>query len=73
MHEQPKRSLLKTISWRALATTATILIVYIFTRELVISLGIGIVEVLLKMALYYGHERIWEKVRWGRVVGAERQ
>ena len=71
MHEKVKRSFVKTLSWRALATTATILIVYIFTRELTTSLGIGIVEVLLKMALYYGHERIWAKVRWGSAVGAE--
>lgn len=64
--ENQHRSLIKTISWRSIATLTTIAIVYAFTREIPLSLGIGAVEVVSKMILYYFHERIWNLVGWGR-------
>ena len=66
MHEERKRSLFKAVSWRALATAATMLIVYAYTREPFLSFGVGAVEVVVKMLLYYGHERAWSRLGWGR-------
>ena len=60
------RSVIKALSWRVLATFATIMIVYIFTRRWVLSLEVGLVEVILKMILYYFHERIWGVVGLGK-------
>lgn len=60
------RSILKALSWRVLATTATILIVFAFTGKLVLSLGVGAVEVVTKLILYYLHERIWGSLGIGR-------
>jgi len=56
-----KRHLLKTITWRIIATLTTILIVLAFTGNIELSLGAGAVEVILKMILYYLHERAWYK------------
>jgi uncharacterized membrane protein len=64
--ERHHRSLIKTISWRVIATIATMLIVYIFTGELILTLGVGAVEVISKMILYYFHERIWNLITWGK-------
>jgi len=33
-----------------------------------VSLGVGLVEVILKMIFYYLHERAWNKVSWGKIV-----
>ena len=60
------RSVIKAISWRILATTATITIVYVFTRKLILSLEVGAVEVIAKMILYYFHERTWGRVQVGK-------
>ena len=65
MEEQRIRTIAKTISWRVIATFATMLIVYLYTREMALSIGVGAVEVVSKMALYYAHERLWSKSRWG--------
>ena len=54
-----KRSLLKTISWRACATTTTMLIVYIVTGKAMISLSVGVADIIIKTILYYIHERVW--------------
>lgn len=60
------RSLIKALSWRVFATLATILIVFVFTKKLVLSLEVGLIEVIVKLILYYFHERIWGWVPWGK-------
>ena len=52
-------SLIKGILYRVFGTLCTILISFIFTRSIQISLGIGFVEVVSKILLYYIYERVW--------------
>jgi uncharacterized membrane protein len=66
MEDFKKRSLVKTISWRVTASLATVGIVYVFTGKIVLSFGIGVVEASLKLLLYYLHERVWQRIRWGK-------
>ena len=61
------RSVVKGLVWRCLATIATIALVYTFTHRLALSFEVGAVEVVLKLTLYYGHERAWNSVSWGRI------
>jgi adenylylsulfate kinase len=60
------RSVVKGISWRFFATSTTIVIVYIFFGQLDLAITAGILESASKIFLYYGHERIWQRVRWGK-------
>ena len=60
------RSIMKAITWRVLATLTTILLVFIFTREFIISIEVGIVEIIVKLFLYYFHERVWELIQFGK-------
>jgi len=64
--ETNKRSIVKGISWRIVATTTTIFIVYFFFGRLDLAIAAGIIETVLKVALYWAHERVWMKVRWGK-------
>lgn len=64
--ESHSRTVLKAVSWRVIATMTTMILVYIFTKELFISIGVGVFEVLAKITFYYLHERIWQKVGWGK-------
>ena len=57
-----KKSLFKTITWRITATTTTLFLVYLMTGEMKIAGSVALLESVLKMALYYGHERLWENV-----------
>lgn len=61
-----KRSIVKGISWRAVATTTTIIIVYVFFGRLDLAIAAGVIETFLKVGLYWAHERAWFKVTWGR-------
>lgn len=61
------RSITKGITWRFLATLTTIMLVYLFTKELKIACEVGLLEVFAKLLLYYFHERAWNSVDWGKV------
>ena len=64
--EKRVRSLLKAISWRIVATSTTMFLVFLFTGNLVLSVGVGSLELLLKLVLYYVHERIWNMSNFGK-------
>ena len=65
--ESHLRSLLKGISWRIVATADTILIVLFITCvsgecSIESAIEIGLIEFVVKLAIYYAHERIWQKI-----------
>jgi uncharacterized membrane protein len=62
------RSFVKALTWRTTGTIDTFLISLLITKKPFIAASIASVEVLTKIALYYLHERVWNKVSWGRVV-----
>ncbi len=64
--ETNQRSIVKGISWRVVATTTTIIIVYVFFGRLDLAIAAGMFETVLKVGLYWAHERAWFKVHWGK-------
>jgi len=64
--ETNKRSIVKGISWRVVATSTTIAIVYFFFDRLDLAIAAGMIETVLKVGLYWAHERLWFKIRWGK-------
>lgn len=61
-----RRSLAKAISYRLLASAGTALIFLALTGQLALSLGAGALDVVLKLALYFAHERLWARIPWGK-------
>ncbi len=64
--ETNRRSIVKGISWRIVATTTTVIIVFIFFGRLDLAIATGLIESVLKIGLFWAHERIWHKLRWGK-------
>jgi uncharacterized membrane protein len=64
--EKHVRSIAKAISWRILATSTTIFLVFLFTGNFVTSASVGALELLSKTIIYYIHERIWNMSNFGR-------
>lgn len=65
MKESHLRSMIKAISWRIFGTLATMTIAYLFTRQLDVTIYIGLFEFVSKIGLFYFHERIWNAVSFG--------
>ena len=64
--ESARRSVIKAISWRVLATLTTALLVLVFTESMDLAVTVGLFEAVAKMALYYFHERLWNRLNIGR-------
>ena len=64
--EKIKRSIAKTVSWRVIGTLDTILISWLITGTIALAISIGAIELVSKMALYFFHERAWNKIKWGK-------
>lgn len=71
MVESPLRSVVKASTWRVVATLTTTLLVFLFTRRLLLSVSVGALELFCKFVLYYAHERVWNRVTWGRLAGPQ--
>lgn len=65
LSESHGRSLAKTITWRITGSTSAIIIAYIITGSVAISGTIGIVHLVVNTLLYWLHERVWARIRWG--------
>ncbi|MCF6309475.1 MAG: DUF2061 domain-containing protein [Sulfurimonas sp.] len=66
MQDKAYRSIVKTISWRAVGTIDTMIISYFITGSLKMAAAIGSIELVTKMILYYYHERAWNKISFGK-------
>ena len=63
-----KRSLAKATTWRITASADTFVISFLVTGEPALAGTIAGIEVLTKMFIYYLHERIWNKITWGKTL-----
>ncbi len=64
--ESRKRSLVKSISWRFIATAVTMLVSYIWLEDWTTSIFLAIMANGIKAVFYYAHERAWNKTDFGR-------
>ena len=67
MIDKPKRSLIKTITWRITGSGATFGISYLISGNFVIAGSIATIQLVTNTVLYFIHERVWDQVKWGRV------
>ena len=59
------RSILKTISWRIVGTLDTIALGWFITGDPTVGLKVGGLELITNFILYYIHERLWIKNKYG--------
>ena len=65
MDDQHRRSFAKAVSWRFVGTFITSLLVLVFTGQWMLSFGIGVLDFVTKIFVFYAHERLWLVIPWG--------
>ena len=65
MFASKTRTILITISWRIVGTLDTMLLGWLITGSPLVGLKIGALELVTKFVLYYLHERVWLKFKFG--------
>jgi uncharacterized membrane protein len=67
MNDSSVRSLAKAISWRITGTLDTFIISWLITGQLLLASGIAFTEIMTKICLFWAHERVWNRIRWGKI------
>ena len=61
------RSVLKALTWRAVALVITVGVVGLATGEAGIAAAVGGIDAEVKLVAYYIHERAWDRSAFGRI------
>ena len=60
------RSFVKALSYRIWGTLSSVAVAYVITKNASLSITIAFWETVVKVFIYYAHERGWNKIQWGR-------
>ena len=60
------RSFTKSLSYRIFGTVTSFAVVYVITGKGGLATLIAFWETIVKVGVYYWHERVWDKISWGR-------
>jgi len=64
--ETRMRSLAKTVAWRVIGIMILGGLSWLFTRDWQDSSMITITFNAIRLVLYYYHERVWQRIDWGK-------
>jgi uncharacterized membrane protein len=65
------RSLVKAISWRMVAFIVLSIISYAITGSARETGLIALVYNVVQIGIYFAHERLWDRIRWGKPNGVD--
>lgn len=60
------RSFVKSLSYRVWGTVSSWVVVYVITGKGSLATLVSFWETVVKVFIYYFHERAWNIVQWGR-------
>lgn len=66
MNVTKSRSFVKSTTYRVFGTLTSWAVVYAITGEGSLATLIAFWETVVKVAVYYWHERVWNRIQWGR-------
>ena len=61
-----RRSMAKAVTWRIGGLIVTGCVAWAITGELRFAAYIGAIDSLVKLGVYYAHERVWNGISFGR-------
>jgi len=63
--EKHKRSLIKSVTFRVIVVISDLIIITAVTHRYDVAIGIAVATNLGSTVLYYLHERVWARIKWG--------
>ena len=68
MNVSKSRSFIKSCTYRIFGTLTSWVVIYAITHKGSLATLIAFWETVVKVGVYYWHERVWDKISWGREV-----
>ena len=65
-YEKALRSLGKVVTWRILVTITNFIGGWLASGSWAVGLGVVSFALVVNSILYYAHERVWNRIKWGR-------
>jgi uncharacterized membrane protein len=65
MEDTRKRSLIKAIVWRIICIIVSVVVTFLLSGKWDIAVAVGTIYNAITMILYYFHERLWNRIKWG--------
>ncbi len=62
-----ERSFVKGIIWEGVSFLIAFLVAYLYFRNFGNSILFAIFLTIIKIPFYFMHERIWKKIKWGKI------
>jgi adenylylsulfate kinase len=62
-----ERSFFKGMVWEVVSFIIVVIAVYLVYGNLTMSIGFSIVLTIIKIPLFFIHERIWKHIKWGKI------
>lgn len=69
MSDLLRRSIAKTVSFRLIGSGANFLFAWLMTGNFVFATSLVFFQLFVITTIYFVHERVWDKVQWGRSDG----
>lgn len=66
VHAQNRRSLVKAVTFRLTVFCSDFVVVFLLTHRWDVATGLVFATNLASTTLYFFHERIWDRISWGR-------
>lgn len=60
------RSIVKAITWRTGGTVVTFAVAYMITGKFDLAARIGLLDTFIKLGAFYAHERVWNRLNFGK-------
>ncbi len=70
IHSTNARSFVKAACYRVVTTSITTGAVYLMTYRVTFTLAMLLLDGLVMTIIYYLHERLWQRIKWGRIEAA---
>lgn len=61
------RSILKAVSYRFFGTIVTFGVAFVLTKSFELAAQIGVLDTILKIGAFYFHERLWHRIKIGKI------
>ncbi len=65
-YEHHKRSFAKTINFQILVIVSDLIVVLLITHQPITTLSIIFFSNLVSAVIYFFHERVWNRIHWGK-------
>jgi uncharacterized membrane protein len=61
-----KRSLFKSVTFRAAVIVTDLVVIYLITHRVDTTVSVTVFTNVASTILYFLHERVWNRIQWGR-------